>query len=45
MFQGSMQHLGQRAFENARQALEVIEDEKEERRPRNRRPRRPVGKN
>ena len=26
MFQGSMQHLGQRAFENARQALEVIED-------------------
>lgn len=28
MFQGSMQHLGQRAFENARQALEVVEDEK-----------------
>ena len=30
MFQGSMQHLGQRAFENARQALEVIEDEKKQ---------------
>ena len=30
MFQGSMQHLGQRAFENARQALEIIEDEKKQ---------------
>ena len=30
MFQGSMQHLGQRAFENARQALEVIDDEKKQ---------------
>lgn len=30
MFQGSMQHLGQRAFENARQALELIEDEKKQ---------------
>lgn len=29
-FQGSMQHLGQRAFENARQALEVIDDEKKQ---------------
>lgn len=28
MFQGSMQHLGQRAMENARQALNLIEDEK-----------------
>lgn len=27
MVQGSMQHMGQRAFQNARQALEVIEDE------------------
>lgn len=27
MFQGSMQHLGHRAFENARQALEIIQDE------------------
>ena len=30
MFQGSMQHLGQRAFENARQALEIIDDEKKQ---------------
>ncbi len=30
MFQGSMQHLGQRAFENARQALELIDDEKKQ---------------
>jgi hypothetical protein len=30
MFQGSMQHLGQRAFENARQALEVIEDDEKQ---------------
>ncbi|WP_337581022.1 BREX system P-loop protein BrxC, partial [Paraprevotella clara] len=30
MVQGSMQHLGQRAFENARQALDVIEDEKKQ---------------
>lgn len=30
MFQGSMQHLGQRAFENARQALEIITDEKKQ---------------
>ena len=30
MVQGSMQHLGQRAFENARQALEIIEDEKKQ---------------
>lgn len=30
MFQGSMQHLGQRAFENARQALEVIDDEQKQ---------------
>ena len=30
MFQGSMQHLGQRAFENARQALEVIEEEEKQ---------------
>ena len=30
MVQGSMQHLGQRAFQNARQALEVIEDEKKQ---------------
>lgn len=29
MFQGSMQHLGQRAMENARQALQTIEDEKQ----------------
>lgn len=28
MFQGSMQHLGQRAFENARKAVEQITDEK-----------------
>lgn len=27
MFQGSMQHLGQRAMENARQALDLIQDE------------------
>lgn len=27
MFQGSMQHLGQRAMENARQALDLIKDE------------------
>lgn len=27
MFQGSMQHLGQRAMENARQALNLIKDE------------------
>ena len=30
MVQGSMQHLGQRAFQNARQALDVIEDEKKQ---------------
>lgn len=30
MVQGSMQHLGQRAFENARQALDVIEDGKKQ---------------
>ena len=30
MVQGSMQHLGQRAFENARQALDVIENEKKQ---------------
>ena len=30
MFQGSMQHLGQRAFQNARQALEVIDDEQKQ---------------
>lgn len=30
MVQGSMQHLGQRAFQNARQALEVIDDEKKQ---------------
>ena len=29
MFQGSMQHLGQRAMENARQALDLIQDEKQ----------------
>lgn len=30
MFQGSMQHLGQRAMENARQALELIHDEEQQ---------------
>lgn len=30
MFQGSMQHLGQRALENARHALELITDEKKQ---------------
>ena len=30
MFQGSMQHLGQRAFSNARQALELITDPKKQ---------------
>ena len=30
MVQGSMQHMGQRAFENARQALESLQDEKKE---------------
>lgn len=30
MFQGSMQHLGQRAIENARQALETIKDEEKQ---------------
>lgn len=30
MVQGSMQHLGQRAFQNARQALEVIDDDKKQ---------------
>ena len=30
MFQGSMQHLGQRAMENARHALEFITDEKQQ---------------
>lgn len=29
MFQGSMQHLGQRAMENARQALNMISDDKQ----------------
>lgn len=30
MFQGSMQHLGQRAMSNARQALDLIDDEKKQ---------------
>ena len=30
MFQGSMQHLGQRAMSNARQALELIDDEQKQ---------------
>lgn len=30
IFQGSMQHLGQRAMENARQALETIKDEEKQ---------------
>ena len=30
MFQGSMQHLGQRAMSNARQALDMIDDEKKQ---------------
>ena len=30
MFQGSMQHLGQRAMSNARQALDLIKDEKKQ---------------
>lgn len=30
MFQGSMQHLGQRAMENARQALDTIKDEEKQ---------------
>ena len=30
MFQGSMQHLGQRAMSNARQALDTINDEKKQ---------------
>lgn len=29
MFQGSMQHLGQRAIENARQALDMIQDKEQ----------------